>query len=159
MFCCFRITKFTKSSTTTNTYSMEMTAARDGRELYCVITDEYGNQVTSNTAYMKIQHVYRKPIVQKGALIGTIQQANKADNIGIYASEGHYLDCVGEGCDADKLVAHSYSKQTRLVKNGNAFSDSCSDGTYRVYGQEGAFLALCRAEDGVMSTIKSFFAV
>ncbi len=83
----------------------------------CVITDAYGNQVTTNTAYMKVQHVYRKPIVQKGALIGTIQQANKADNIGIYASEGHYLDCVGEGCDADKLVAHSYSKQTRLVKD------------------------------------------
>ena len=50
-------------------------------------------------------------------------------------------------------------KQTRLVKNGNAFSADCADGTYRVYGPEGEFLALCRAENGRVSTIKSFFEV
>ena len=50
-------------------------------------------------------------------------------------------------------------KQTRLVKNGNAFSDSCADGTYRVYGPDGEFLALCRAEHGKVSTVKSFFEV
>ena len=50
-------------------------------------------------------------------------------------------------------------KQTRLVKNGNAFSADCADGTYRVYGPEGEFLALCKAEGGRVSTIKSFFEV
>ena len=50
-------------------------------------------------------------------------------------------------------------KQTRLVKNGNAFSADCADGTYRVYGPDGEFLALCRAENGRVSTIKSFFEV
>ena len=48
------VTKFTKSSTTTNTYSMEMNATRDGRELYCVITDQYGNTVTTNTVTISI---------------------------------------------------------------------------------------------------------
>ena len=50
-------------------------------------------------------------------------------------------------------------KQARLVKNGNAFASDCPDGTYRVYAPDGEFLALCRAEDGKVSTIKSFFEV
>ncbi len=50
-------------------------------------------------------------------------------------------------------------KQTRLVKNGNAFSEQCPDGTYRVYGPDGEFLALCKAETGRVSTVKSFFEV
>ena len=50
-------------------------------------------------------------------------------------------------------------KQARLVKNGNAFTACCADGTYRVYAPDGEFLALCRAEGGKVSTIKSFFEV
>ena len=50
-------------------------------------------------------------------------------------------------------------KQARLVKNGNAFAASCADGTYRVYAPDGEFLALCKAENGKVSTIKSFFEV
>ena len=50
-------------------------------------------------------------------------------------------------------------KQARLVKNGNAFAADCADGTYRVYAPNGEFLALCKAEDGKVSTIKSFFEV
>ena len=50
-------------------------------------------------------------------------------------------------------------KQARLVKNGSAFSGHCPDGTYRVYAPDGEFLALCSAENGRVSTIKSFFEV
>ena len=50
-------------------------------------------------------------------------------------------------------------KQARLVKNGNAFAFDCADGTYRVYAPDGEFLALCKAEGGKVSTIKSFFEV
>ena len=50
-------------------------------------------------------------------------------------------------------------KQSLRIRNGNSFSTAEAPGTYRVYSPEGEFLALCRAEDGVMSTIKSFFEV
>ena len=50
-------------------------------------------------------------------------------------------------------------KQARLVKNGNAFTADCADGTYRVYAPDGEFLALCKAEGGSVKTIKSFFEV
>ena len=51
------------------------------------------------------------------------------------------------------------AKQARLVKNGNAFASDCADGTYRVYSPDGEFFALCKAEGGRVSTIKSFFEV
>ena len=95
---------------------------------------------------------------------------------GEYTLEGsiplrQLLDISGAGEDVEHLLrpvdtmfaSHPglklNEKQTRLVKNGNAFSADCTDGTYRVYGPDGEFLALCSAEGGKVSTIKSFFEV
>ena len=50
-------------------------------------------------------------------------------------------------------------KQELRCRNGNAFSLALTDGTYRVYSKNGEFLALSKVENGVMSTIKSFFEV
>ena len=49
--------------------------------------------------------------------------------------------------------------QEKRCRNGNAFTLRVPDGTYRAYGKNGEFLMLARAENGVMSTIKSFFEV
>ena len=38
-----------------NTYSVSMTDARNGRQVYCKITDKYGNTVTSSTATLKME--------------------------------------------------------------------------------------------------------
>ena len=51
------------------------------------------------------------------------------------------------------------TKQEQRVRNGNSFSTPLEPGTYRTYGENGEFLALSKVEDGVMSTIKSFFEV
>ena len=50
-------------------------------------------------------------------------------------------------------------KQELRCRNGNAFSRDLPDGIYRAYGSGGEFLMLAKVENGVMSTIKSFFAV
>ena len=50
-------------------------------------------------------------------------------------------------------------KQELRCRNGNSFTVQLEDGTYRAYGKDGEFLMLARVTDGVMSTIKSFFAV
>ena len=50
-------------------------------------------------------------------------------------------------------------KQEKRCRNGNSFSTTLESGTYRVYSNQNEFLALSRVEDGVMSTIKSFFEV
>ena len=50
------------------------------------------------------------------------------------------------------------NQETRC-RNGNAFSLALPDGTYRAYSGAEEFLMLAKAENGVMSTIKSFFEV
>lgn len=49
--------------------------------------------------------------------------------------------------------------QEKRCRNGNAFSLKLPDGTYRAYSGQGEFLMLAKAEENVMSTIKSFFDV
>ncbi len=51
------------------------------------------------------------------------------------------------------------ANQEKRCRNGNAFSVKLEPGTYRAYSQTGEFLMLAKIEDGVMSTIKSFFDV
>ena len=49
--------------------------------------------------------------------------------------------------------------QEKRCRNGNAFTVNLEAGTYRAYSQSGEFLMLAKVEDGIMSTIKSFFEV
>ena len=50
-------------------------------------------------------------------------------------------------------------KQEQRCRNGGSFTLQLADGRYRVYSQSGEFLALSQIEDGIMSTVKSFFEV
>ena len=50
-------------------------------------------------------------------------------------------------------------KQTLRCRNGNSFSVKMENSTYRAYSQNGEFLMMAKVEDGVMSTIKSFWEV
>ncbi len=50
-------------------------------------------------------------------------------------------------------------KQALRCRNGNSFSVQLPEGTYRAYSETGEFLMLARVEQGIMSTIKSFFEV
>ena len=70
----------------------------------------------------------------------------------------HYLKKV-DSMFASHPEANLTAFQERRCRNGNAFPTDLPEGTYRVYGENGEFLALCKAEGGVMSTIKSFFEV
>ena len=48
-------TKFTKSSVKTSSYSAKMTSSSTNRQLYCKITDKFGNTVTTKTVSMKLK--------------------------------------------------------------------------------------------------------
>ena len=45
---------FGKSSITASTYSVKMSDANDGRQVYCVVTDKYGNSVKTNTVTLNV---------------------------------------------------------------------------------------------------------
>lgn len=65
------------------------------------------------------------------------------------------MDTMFARYPAVKLTAN----QEKRCRNGNSFTRPMPDGTYRAYGENGEFLMLAKVEDGVMSTIKSFFEV
>ena len=49
--------------------------------------------------------------------------------------------------------------QEKRCRNGASFSVKLEEGTYRAYSQTGEFLMLAKVEEGVMSTVKSFYDV
>ncbi|MBE6983850.1 MAG: tRNA pseudouridine(55) synthase TruB [Ruminococcaceae bacterium] len=50
-------------------------------------------------------------------------------------------------------------KQEKRCRNGNSFTVSLEEGTYRAYSASGEFLMLAKVENGMMTTVKSFFEV
>jgi len=55
--------EFMKSSNTTATYSTTMDATRAGRKVYCVITDKYGNTVTTKTVTLGMRvSITKQPV-------------------------------------------------------------------------------------------------
>ena len=52
-----------------------------------------------------------------------------------------------------------YAEAERRCRCGNPIrAFNSKDGMYRVYGQDGAFLALSRCENGVLTSVKNFFS-
>ncbi len=50
-------------------------------------------------------------------------------------------------------------EQSRRCRNGNEVPLPAEEGLWRLYGEGGEFLALARAEQGVLKTVKNFFEV
>ena len=51
------------------------------------------------------------------------------------------------------------ARQEKSIRNGGSITANSPAGKVRVYSENGEFLALARAENGVITTIKSFFEV
>ena len=88
----------------------------------------------------------------------TIEEAIPLDALVAAENPETYLrpvDSMFRGYPEVKLTAN----QEKRCRNGNAFSVTHPDGTYRAYSQTGEFLMLAQVESGVMSTIKSFWEV
>lgn len=67
------------------------------------------------------------------------------------------VDCFFAGKPV--LVLKSAETEKKIRNGMTAVFPDLAPGEYRVYGRDGAFLALCRAQGGKLTTIKSFFEV
>lgn len=88
----------------------------------------------------------------------TIEEAVPLQELLDAQEPGDYLrgvDTMFRNYPAVTLTAN----QEKRCRNGNSFSVNLADGSYRAYGRDGEFLMLAKTENGVMSTIKSFFDV
>ena len=74
---------FSKSSTTTSTYSCTMTKAKSGRQIYCVVSDSSGKKVTSNTVTLSVIDITKEPKSVMGAAGEVVKITVKATGDGI----------------------------------------------------------------------------
>lgn len=90
-----------------------------------------------------------------------VSQAHKLSDVQRYADEGRVEELL---IGVDELF-YEYEKcsasaaSEKRIRCGNEYKTELPDGVYRVYSEEGEFLMLGKAENGMMKTIKSFFEV
>ena len=82
----------------------------------------------------------------------TLETLVNAEDPGTYLQE---VDTIFAQYPAVTLTEN----QEKRCRNGNSFSVSLPDGTYRAYSKTGEFLMLAKVDAGVMATMKSFFEV
>ena len=88
----------------------------------------------------------------------TIDEAVPLQELLDTESPGNYLrdvDTMFRNYPAVTLTPN----QEKRCRNGNPFSVKMEEGSYRAYSESGEFLMLAKVENGVMTTVKSFFAV
>ncbi|MBE5776841.1 MAG: hypothetical protein E7326_04985, partial [Clostridiales bacterium] len=111
---------FNKSSTTSRTYTTQMTAARDGRKVYCVVTDSSGHSVTSKTVTLSIAPalaITQQPKDASAADGETVSTTVKATGDGLTykwywknASDTSYL--------LSSVTSNTYTTPMSQVKDG-----------------------------------------
>lgn len=103
---------------------------------------------------------------------GTMSSLRRTMAAGFDLKQAIALDTVAQAEDPSSLLlpVDTYfarhpvltltQGQAKKVRNGMVLvTPEVADGTYRVYDPEGVFLALSQAEQGKLTTIKSFFPV
>ena len=103
---------------------------------------------------------------------GCMAGLRRSSACGFSLSDAHQLEEVANHPDpaslllpVDKLFSHRpalslKAQGEKKVRNGGFLSTPrLKEGEYRVYGEAGDFLALCRCKNGRLTTIKSFFEV
>lgn len=99
---------------------------------------------------------------------GTMESLRRTAAAGFTLADAVTLETAQERRDALLLPLDAYfrdrpaytlrdAETERRVRCGNPFSADVPDGTYRIYGIAGDFLALSRAEGGLLTSVKNFF--
>lgn len=88
----------------------------------------------------------------------TISQAVPLQELLDSENPAQYLRPV-DSMFANHPMVSLTANQERRCRNGNTFSVTLPEGTYRAYSQSGEFLMLAQVTGGTMETIKSFFEV
>ncbi len=88
----------------------------------------------------------------------TLENAVKLEELVATEAPGNYLLPVDSMFTEHPKIVLTANQEKRC-RNGNSFSIVLADGIYRAYSPSGAFLMLAKVENGVMTTVKSFFEV
>ncbi len=110
---------FKKSAVTSSLYSYSMTEAKNNRRVYCVVTDEYGQQVKSETVTLGIVRpaITQQP-VDSNTAVGKMAKATvKATGINL-KYEWYILEPGAESFIKSKVTSSTYSFEMTAKKAG-----------------------------------------
>ena len=110
---------FKKSSTITNTYSATMSTTTNGRQVYCVITDAYGNSVKSTTVTMSVNFcITKQPVSATVIKNKTVKLSVAAEGEGL-TYQWYYKTKSGKSFKKlSSAKSSSYSVKVTSSKNG-----------------------------------------
>ena len=115
---------FSKSGLKGTYYSVDLIKSKVGREVYCVITDKYGNKVTSRTATLYLQApsdyeltITRQPEDAWAELGKTVRTDFEASGTGL-SYQWYYRDPGKTAFSKSGLTGRYYSVALVAAKNG-----------------------------------------
>jgi len=110
------------SSFTGNTYSIVMNAARNGRQVYCVVTDKYGNQVQTDTVsvnmVMNTAQILQQPVSVTVAHGETATVTVEAEGDGLTYAWYYKNPGASKFSLTDAFTANTYSISMNDARNG-----------------------------------------
>lgn len=112
--------KFKKSSVTSATYSLTMTSKVDGRRVYCVVTDKYGNTAKSKVVTLKLTAGAKITTQPKSVAVAVGKMATvsvKATGDGL-KYQWYYADKGETKFVKANVTSSKYSVQMDYVVNG-----------------------------------------
>ena len=112
--------EFKISSVTTNTYSQEMTAKRNGRTVYCVITDKYGQTVTTKEVTINMAAA---PKITKQPVSATVKNGATASVSVTATGDGltytwYYKDKGTTVYKVSSVTTSTYSQEMTAKRDG-----------------------------------------
>ena len=111
--------KWTTSSIKTAEYPTMLAANRDGRQIRCIVKDQYGNSVTSDVVTMRLYKlaITKQPVDYVGKVNSTASFTVEAVGVGL-TYKWQYSDNGGQKWTTSSVSTPTYSARLTSAKNG-----------------------------------------
>lgn len=124
--------KYYKSETITgNTYGVEMNDTRNGRSIYCIITDAHGNSVTSDT--VTLTRLNESKIVKQPENVSVRYGETAKTSVSVIGEDLSYVWYASDTEDngiyykSDLLTGDTYSAEMNDARNGRKIYCAITD--------------------------------
>ena len=124
--------KFTKSSKTSKTYSVKMTPSVNGRQIYCVVSDAYGQKTKTQTVTLKMSTklgIYSQPTGDKAVIGDKVSAVVKANGKGTLKYTWYYKNAGAGKYTKSTIKSATYSVKMTSKVNGRKVYCVVTDST------------------------------
>ena len=109
---------YSKSSITTNTYTMTLDATRSGRQVYCVVTDKYGNSVKSNVVTLTAKvSITAQPKNASAAMGKEVKTSVTATGVGL-KYEWYFKNAGASSYSKSSITTNTYTMTLDATRSG-----------------------------------------